>query len=218
ERLLLPAADVFSLGCVLFECITGKPPFQAEHVMAVLAKILFEEPPRIHQVCPEAPEVVDALLSRMLAKDAESRLPDASALLAALDALDELRPLVRTLPPALGGEQQLLSVLMATSPTGSSSTTVSCDATGTLPLDKRDLRELEGYGAKIEVLAGGSLVATLRHTGAAATDQATRAAQCAMRIKARWPEATIALGTGAGLLHDDRAMAGEAFDRAAALL
>src|SRR5262249_6452169 len=92
------------------------------------------------------------------------------------------------------------------------------DATVTLRLDERDLRELEGYGAKIEVLADGSLVATLLHTGAAATDQAVRAAQCAMRIKARWPAATIALGTGSGLLHDRATTVGEAFDRAAALL
>ncbi|HEY8086663.1 MAG TPA: protein kinase, partial [Polyangiaceae bacterium] len=217
ERTLLPAVDVFSLGCVLFECIAGEPPFHAEQVMAVLARILFEEPPRLQKVCPEAPEAVDALLSRMLAKDAESRFKNASALLAALDALGELGPPAKSSPSALGGEQQLLSVLMAMPPSGSPATTVSGDTTVTLPLDASDLEELEGYGAKIELLADGSLVATLLHTGAAAIDQATRAAQCAMRIKARWPEATIALGTGSGLLRD-RGRAGEAFDRAAALL
>ena len=52
--------------------------------MAVLAKILFEEPPRLHEVCPEAPEAVDALLSRMLAKSAERRFEDASALVSNL--------------------------------------------------------------------------------------------------------------------------------------
>jgi tetratricopeptide (TPR) repeat protein len=217
ERPIRAAADVFSLGCVLFECITGKPPFQAEHPMAVLAKIVFEEPPRLHQVCPEAPETVDALVARMLAKSAEGRFKDASALLAALDALDALGPLARTSPPAAFGEQQLLSVLMATPPAGLPATTVEGDATITLQLDERDLRELEAYGAKVEVLADGSLVATLLHTGSAATDQAARAAQCAMLIKARWPEARVALGTGSGLLHD-RSMAGAAFDHVAALL
>jgi hypothetical protein len=217
ERPLLPAADIFSLGCVLFECITGKPPFEAEHLMAVLAKIVFDEPPRLDQVCPEAPETVDALLSRMLAKSTESRFKDAPALLAALDALDELRPLTRASRPAAGAEQQLLSVLMATPPASSPATTVPGDATISLQPDERDLRELERYGAKVEVLADGSLVATLLHTGSAVTDQATRAAQCAMWLKARWPEAMVALGTGSGLLHH-RSMAGEAFDRTAALL
>src|SRR5262249_14267235 len=103
----------------------------------------------------------------------------------------------------------LLSVLMATPPTGSPSTPVFGD--------KSDLRELEDHGATIEVLADGSLVATLVHTGSAATDQATRAAQCAIWLKPRWPEARVALGTGSGLLHD-RGMAGEVFDHAAALL
>ncbi len=36
-------ADLFSLGAVLFECLTGRPPFSGEHVMAVLAKVLLEE-------------------------------------------------------------------------------------------------------------------------------------------------------------------------------
>jgi hypothetical protein len=106
---------------------------------------------------------------------------------------------------------------MAMPPSGAPATTASGDTTVPLPLDDRDLRELEGCGARIELLADGSLVATLLHTGAAAIDQATRAAQCAMRIKARWPEARVALGTGSGLLHG-RGKAGEAFDRAAALL
>ena len=106
---------------------------------------------------------------------------------------------------------------MATHAAGSSGATASHDTTVTLPLDEHDLRELEACGAKIEVLADGSLVATLLHTSAAATDQAARAARCAMRIKARWPGATIALGTGSGLLHE-RAGAGPAFDRARALL
>src|SRR5262249_20395032 len=70
--------------------ITDKLLFQGDHVMAVLAKILFEEPPRLRQVCPEVPEAVDALLSRMLAKSAGSRFKDASALVAALDAMGEL--------------------------------------------------------------------------------------------------------------------------------
>src|SRR5262245_3419390 len=47
ERLLTPAADIFSLGCVLFECLTEQPPFAAGYAVAVLARIICDEPPRL---------------------------------------------------------------------------------------------------------------------------------------------------------------------------
>ena len=47
-------ADVFSLGCILFECLTGRAAFRGEHVMAVLTKVLFEDPPALSELVPEA--------------------------------------------------------------------------------------------------------------------------------------------------------------------
>src|SRR5262249_8880592 len=74
-------ADVFSLGCVLFECLTGKPAFAGMHVMALLAKLLFDEPQRVRELSPEVPAALDALVSRMLAKDPESRPPGGAAVI-----------------------------------------------------------------------------------------------------------------------------------------
>src|SRR5262249_15016946 len=48
-------ADIFSLGAVIFECLRGRPPFFGEHTMAVLAKLLLDEPPLVSALCPRAP-------------------------------------------------------------------------------------------------------------------------------------------------------------------
>ena len=71
ERSVGPAADIFSLGCLWYECLTGRPPFFGEQVVAVLAKILFEDPPDVRQTRPAAPPELLGLLSRMLAKRME---------------------------------------------------------------------------------------------------------------------------------------------------
>ena len=59
-------ADVFSLGCVLFECLTGRAAFRGDHVMAVLAKVLLEDPPRLVDVAPDAPPELEALIARTM--------------------------------------------------------------------------------------------------------------------------------------------------------
>jgi serine/threonine protein kinase len=46
DRDITPRADVFSLGCVLFQCLTGRPVFEADDATALLAKILLQDGPR----------------------------------------------------------------------------------------------------------------------------------------------------------------------------
>src|SRR5262249_4574208 len=149
ERQLTAAADVFSLGSVLFECLTGKPPFAAASAMATLVRILFDEPPRLRRIHPEMPAAVEALLGHMLAKAAGSRLADAAAVLAALDGLDEERPPV-LVAAGVGADQQLLSVLLATAPAGTFAPPGSTDA----PMVAQPLaelrRELSDLGARLE--------------------------------------------------------------------
>src|ERR1043165_5583439 len=90
SRDLTPAADLFSLGCVLYECLTGQPPFVADHIAAVLVRILFEEPIPIEECRPGIPGALSALLGRLLAKHPEHRLADASSLRVELLGLGEL--------------------------------------------------------------------------------------------------------------------------------
>ena len=68
HRMISAAADIFSLGCVLFACLTGRPHFTGEQFAAVLAKILFEPAPALQTLRPGVPRRLGALLERMLAK------------------------------------------------------------------------------------------------------------------------------------------------------
>jgi serine/threonine protein kinase len=79
-------ADVYALGCVLYECVTGIAAFVGRPV-AVLAKVLRELPPRPSDRRPAVGAALDDLVMKLLAKDRDARPKDAAALLRALDAL-----------------------------------------------------------------------------------------------------------------------------------
>lgn len=83
-------ADVFSLGCVLYTCLCGQPPFTASRMLANLAAILFLDPVPVDDQCPEAPERLRALVGRMLAKAPAQRPADAAEVAQELAALDAL--------------------------------------------------------------------------------------------------------------------------------
>ncbi len=110
--------DVFALGCVLFEALTGAPAFAGAHLMAMLAKILFEEAPRVSDLRPEVPEALDVLVASMLAKNPDERPRDGAAVaraIAALGAVPSDGP--RSAPLSqrtslTGGELRLLSVVL----------------------------------------------------------------------------------------------------------
>jgi tetratricopeptide (TPR) repeat protein len=87
DRQLDARADVFSLGCVLFECLTGEPAFAATDPMAVFGKILFDDPPRVSSLAIDVPEVVEALLLRMLARNPAERPGNGDELAVELRAL-----------------------------------------------------------------------------------------------------------------------------------
>jgi len=80
-------ADVFSLGCVLFEALSGRPAFPGKHRIAVLAKIISEPPPRVSDLTAGPMSDLDRLLSRMLARSPDDRPADAEALRRELEAI-----------------------------------------------------------------------------------------------------------------------------------
>jgi hypothetical protein len=73
-------ADVYSLGCVLYECLTGEPVFPRGSRLAVAWAHLEEEPPRASGRQAGLPQAVDAVVARALAKDPEQRFGTCGAL------------------------------------------------------------------------------------------------------------------------------------------
>jgi hypothetical protein len=80
-----PRTDVYSLGCVLFECLTGEPVFVRESRLAVAWAHLEEEPPRPSRRRAGLSEAIDGVLGRALAKEPDQRFATCSELVAAAE-------------------------------------------------------------------------------------------------------------------------------------
>ena len=89
-------ADVYSLGCLLFECLSGHPPFRHDSDIAVLFAHLEEPPPRLSDRRPELPQALDPVIDRALAKEPDSRYQTCHDLVSdARDALGLAAPAER---------------------------------------------------------------------------------------------------------------------------
>jgi len=83
-----PAADIYSLGCVLYEALTGRPPYPAASEAARIAAHLHDPPPSASERWPAVPAALDAVIIRALDKEAGGRFASADELaLAARRAL-----------------------------------------------------------------------------------------------------------------------------------
>jgi serine/threonine-protein kinase len=70
-------ADIYALGIILFEMLTGKQPYEADTPMAVAIKHITDPVPHIRQTNPQLPEGVDAIIQKAMAKDRNERFSTA---------------------------------------------------------------------------------------------------------------------------------------------
>mgnify|MGYP000222773412 CR=1 FL=1 len=210
-------ADVFSMGCLLFECLTGEPPFIAEHMVAVLAKVVFEDAPRASEFAPDIPDWLDRLIERMLAKDPAHRPKDGQEVASALEAatMSSARDADRIAEPMGRNERRFLGVLLMGKPPSRPQ-----DVTASVTLDLASPLELKAliarFGAHLELFADGTTVVIFDQTSIP-TDIATQVARCALTLRANVPQAPIAITTGWGELGRGLPV-GEAIERAVQLL
>ncbi|HKJ55912.1 MAG TPA: serine/threonine-protein kinase, partial [Nitriliruptoraceae bacterium] len=97
-----PRSDLYALGCVLYECLTGRPPFVSDTSAAVLGQHLHLPAPRVSEHRPGVGEPVDDLLASLLAKDPDDRPPSAADLRQRIARVRDGQPPVAPGPGAAG--------------------------------------------------------------------------------------------------------------------
>lgn len=83
-------SDIYSLGCVLYHCLMGSPPFPDTNIMAQMVKHATEKPKPIATLLPDAPKGLQAVLDQMLAKHPAERFATPA------DAAAALKPFLKT--------------------------------------------------------------------------------------------------------------------------
>ncbi|XXY50146.1 protein kinase [Sorangium sp. So ce269] len=217
-------ADVFSLGCVLYKCLTSRAPFQGSDQLSVVLKIVLEEPPRLRELRPELPAALEALIARMISKARDRRPDDGDAVAAELAALSE-SVLDWIDAPSSGArsreitssERKVVSLILACDAIVEAALARSARSAQGLAqeMDRRTraLRAVaERYRGQLEILADQSPVIVLS-SAEAPTDLAVRAARCALSLRAVLGGAPVALVSGRAEI-GPRAPVGELIDRA----
>ncbi len=221
-------ADVYSLGSVLFRLVTGRNVFETEHIIALLGRLVIEDPPSAQSVRFDVPDALDQVITAALSRSRDQRYDSGGELARALARVGNLNndppatdksasAIRRAIPdskrdgdgamPSRPGksERRVVAVVLYDLGGGSLS-----------PEGEASVRDMLGEDTRFEALAGGRMVAVLgveRSKG----DEALRAARAALAVaqaRAHGPavRAAVAIGHAA----PNRAnLAGEALDRAA---
>jgi tetratricopeptide (TPR) repeat protein len=210
-------ADLFSLGCLAFHCLTGRPPFEGDDLLSLLARVVFEDAPRLRDLDAAFPRALDELLGALLAKDPAERPASAVEVkqaIAAIEAAAHEQPAgepATERPPAAAvthDELVVLSVALAAGELDEAGWTrmrLSCALHG---------------GAPLEQLADGTVAAVFSPGAgdkAARRDAPLLAARFAQAMRHGLGEARMAVATGKGVT-GCRLPFGEVIDRAVRLL
>ena len=117
--------DVYALGCVLYQCLAGEPPYLRDTDMLIMWAHVGAEPPSLSAVRADLPATVDRVIKKALAKSREDRYDSCGQLVSELKrALNPSQPL-ETAPPGFhteGAPDRLPHVLLVTADPGTSLT------------------------------------------------------------------------------------------------
>ncbi len=186
-------ADVYSLGSVLFRLVTGRNVFETEHVIALLGRLVIEDPPTAASVRFDIPEALDHVIKRAIARSRDERYENGGEFARALARVGNLN----NDPPATDKSASAIRKAVPDVAPASGETAPSRPGTSerrvvavvlydlggaTLkPEVEAAVREVLGEDTRFEALADGRMVAVLgveRSRG----DEAIRAARAALTV------------------------------------
>ena len=210
-------ADIFSLGCVLYRCISGQAPFRGPDALRMLLNGTPEQLPRLREFRPTIPQAFDELVARMLSRSPDDRPSSADAVAAELLAIEENEPSPlstgsgshRLVSDIMAAERRLMCLVVARMPSRSGGPPV-------LERERALQDAVERHRGRLEILASGMALAVLS-TADAAVDLAARASRCAEALRPLLGGAPVAVVTGREILGPGLP-ATELFQRATELL
>jgi len=181
-------ADIYSVGATLYEMLTGRPPYVGRDAREVLAKIGRETPPPPHELNPQVPKALSAIVMRMIAPAPADRYPTAEAALAAI-AEFEAGAAVGPAEAEVGADW-LKAFEQALGPEAYDE---ALAGQATTPLGWRRRRAWTGIAFAVGVVLAAGIVFLLL-TAQAARDAPGSAASAPVRSAARAGELERALG------------------------
>jgi formylglycine-generating enzyme required for sulfatase activity len=198
--------DLYSMGVVLYELLTGRVPFEADAPVALLGKHVYEPPPAPRALLPSLPAAAEAILLRALAKAAGARYQTAAEMAEACEqaavAIDQTRtaPQTRSLPqtdepaPRTGATTRLDDPAPSPRPATPASW-VAVEGRLPVPTESRGRMPLIVAGALVllALVAGALLLPSLLRSGSSAGVPTAAPAPTAAAAQATVPAASTAV-------------------------
>lgn len=163
-------SDIYSCGCLLYELLTGRPPFKGDSAVAIAYQHVRELPVPPSQIAPDVPESMDRVVMKALAKHREDRYQNADQMRADLQAA--IRGLQVNAPATETWQQQATTII---APTPGVPSAPAATNTGSIPKvkDEQAARQAEEEAAKrkkkqLLIIGLITLVALLALVGALA--------------------------------------------------